>query len=349
MTACCGLTSIGSQSGVQSQTGHKPRVEPEAKSKTGLEGDQIENRRSANLNDEAAMTGKHTQLPPSPRPVLAGELTRPIALTIAGFDPSSGAGVTADLKTFSAHRVYGVACISALTVQSTVKVGAVKALPAPLVRRTLECLVEDFLLSGVKVGMLGSGAVAREVVRFLKSAVERRYVVLDPVLRSSSGRPLIDREGIRLLRRMLLSACGWITPNLAELAVLNDLHFLGRDDVPAAAMQLRKKAAALGNRELNIVVTGGDLDRPDDFLLTATGDGIWLRGEPVPTNATHGTGCAFSSALLCGLIAGDSPMTAAANAKRYVTEALRSAYPVGQGKGPMHHLYRLENREKPRR
>ena len=114
---------------------------------------------------------------------------------------------------------------------------------------------------------------------------------------------------------------------------------VGREQVPAAAARLQEMAAQLGNDALNVVVTGGHLDRPDDFLLTASGEGNWLAGEKIVTNATHGTGCAFSSALLCGLISGLSPREAAAAAKAYVTEALRSAYPVGKGKGPMNHLF----------
>jgi hydroxymethylpyrimidine/phosphomethylpyrimidine kinase len=266
---------------------------------------------------------------------------RPVALTIAGFDPGSGAGITADLKTFSAHGIYGVACISALTVQSTLGVRAVEPLSALLVRQTLECLAEDISFSGIKIGMLGSSAVVCEVSSFLTTqsgAIPRDRIVLDPVLRSTSGTPLIDRDGVNVLREKLLPQVGWITPNVDELALLVG-GTSGREQVPAAAARLQAMAARLGNDELNVVVTGGHLDRPDDFLLTAWGEESWLEGEKIVTNATHGTGCAFSSALLCGLISGRSPREAAAAAKAYVTEALRSAYPVGKGKGPMNHLF----------
>jgi len=267
--------------------------------------------------------------------------SRPVALTIAGFDPGSGAGITADLKTFSAHGIYGVACISAMTVQSTLGVRAVEPLPAMLVRQTLECLAEDVSLSGVKIGMLGSSAVVCEVSSFLTAearTIERERIVLDPVLRSTSGTALIDRDGLRVIREELLRRVGWITPNVDELDLLAG-GSSGQEQVPAAAARLQAMAAQLGNDALNVVVTGGHLDRPDDFLLTASGEGIWLAGEKIVTNATHGTGCAFSSALLCGLISGRSPREAATAAKAYVTEALRSAYPVGKGKGPMNHLF----------
>jgi hydroxymethylpyrimidine/phosphomethylpyrimidine kinase len=271
--------------------------------------------------------------------------TRPVALTIAGFDPGSGAGVTADLKTFAAHGIYGVACISALTVQSTLGVRAVEPLSASLVRQTLECLAEDVSLSGVKIGMLGSSAVAGEVVSFLtEQSVElaRQRIVLDPVLRSTSGTPLIDVNGIRIIREQFLHRVGWITPNTHELAILIGEDSIGREQVPASAVRLKEMAVRIGNHELNVVVTGGHLCRPDDFLLTAEGDQVWLPGERIDTNSTHGTGCALSSALLCELISGLEPRDAVAAAKAYVTEALRSAYPVGKGKGPMNHLFRLD-------
>jgi hydroxymethylpyrimidine/phosphomethylpyrimidine kinase len=277
----------------------------------------------------------------------AGIPSVPVALTIAGFDPSSGAGITADLKTFSAHGIYGVACITAMTVQSTLGVRAVEPLPGKLARETLECLAEDTSIAGIKIGMLGSSSVVGEVSSFLTAhsgTIPRGRVVLDPVLRSSSGTPLLDQDGLGVLREELLGRVAWITPNLDELALLTggDLSGpggFGLEQVPAAAARLQTMAVRLGNDELNVVVTGGHLDRPDDFLLTASGEQSWLAGERIVTNATHGTGCAFSSALLCGLISGRSPQEAVAAAKAYVTEALRLAYPVGKGKGPMNHLF----------
>jgi hydroxymethylpyrimidine/phosphomethylpyrimidine kinase len=269
--------------------------------------------------------------------------TTPVALTIAGFDPGSGAGITADLKTFAAHGIYGVACISALTVQSTQGVRAVEPLSPGLVRATLDCLVEDVALSGVKIGMLGTSAVAAEVASFLgaqSSKIPRDRIVLDPVLRSTSGTPLIDANGVRIIRDELLHCVGWITPNIHELAILagDDPETLRRDQFPAATARLKQ-----GNAELGVVVTGGHLAQPDDFLFAPSGEQTWLPGERVATNSTHGTGCAFSTAMLCGLISGLNPKDAVASAKAYVTEALRSAYPIGKGKGPMNHLFRFDH------
>jgi hydroxymethylpyrimidine/phosphomethylpyrimidine kinase len=266
-------------------------------------------------------------------------MPRPIALTIAGFDPSSGAGVTADLKTFAAHGIYGVACISALTVQSTMGVRSVEPLSPDSVRQTLDCLAQDVSFDGVKIGMLGSSGVAGEVATVLEGVSPGR-IVLDPVLRSSSGAPLIDSDGVRVIREKLLPRVGWITPNLDELAVLTDGP-VTREQIASAAFRLKEIATCAGNGELNVVVTGGHLNRPDDFLLTAEGEQTWLQGEKIDTNATHGTGCAFSSALLSALIFGHKGVDAVASAKAYVTEALRAAYPVGKGKGPMNHFFKF--------
>jgi hydroxymethylpyrimidine/phosphomethylpyrimidine kinase len=264
--------------------------------------------------------------------------TKNVALTIAGFDPSSGAGITADLKTFAAHHIYGVACISALTVQSTLGVKSVDPVEPGIVRRTLNCLAEDVSWSGIKIGMLGSTEVAAEVAGFLESnTLDRSLIVLDPVLRSSSGRPLIEANGISVLRNRFLKHIGWITPNVQELSILVG----GENAVPEAALRLKEMAARLGNDKLNVVVTGGENDPPSDFLLGSAGEEVWFRGEKVVTNSTHGTGCAFSSALLCALIRGQGAKAAVVSAKKYVTEALRAAYSVGKGKGPMDHLFRF--------
>jgi hydroxymethylpyrimidine/phosphomethylpyrimidine kinase len=272
-----------------------------------------------------------------------------VCLTIAGFDPSSGAGVSADLKTFAAYGIYGVAAITALTVQSTQGVRAIEAVRPSLFRETLEHLAADIPLVGVKLGMLASAGLVSEAEHFLRARPElRQRVVLDPVSRSSSGAPLLDAEGTSQLCERLLGAVGWVTPNLDELALLTGVEVRTREQVPPAAERLRRQAASIGNPDLAIVVTGGHLDdRPDDYLLLpdcqrAEGKGHWLRGERVKTRSTHGTGCAFSSALLAELVLGRSGVNAVEGAKRYVAGALRAAYPLGQGRGPLHHLFRYD-------
>ncbi len=268
--------------------------------------------------------------------------THPVCLTIAGFDPSCGAGVTADLKTFAAHGVYGVAAITALTVQSTQGVRGVEPVQPGLLRDTLECLAADIPLAGIKLGMLATAGLVAEVDRFLKSHAKLQpQVVLDPVARSSSGAALLDDRGVALLRERLLGVADWVTPNLEELALLTGREVSDAEHVPAAAAELATLAAAVGNPGLTVVVTGGHLDRPDDYLLL-DGEGTWLPGKRIETRATHGTGCAFSSALLANLVRGQQGGDAVRSAKHYVAEALRAAYPVGQGRGPMHHLFALD-------
>lgn len=230
-------------------------------------------------------------------------------LTIAGFDPSSGAGVTADLAVFAAHGLYGVSAITGLTVQSTTGVRRTEPVASVLLSDTLACLAEDIDLAGIKIGMLTTAANVAVVADFLES-LPKLPVVLDPVLRSSSGAALLDPEGIVVLRERLLPRVSWATPNRAESMVLGNL--------PAG---------------IDAVITGGDDDAAD--LVIAGGKETWLRGERIENRATHGTGCAFSSALLCGLVVGLDGVEAARRAKQYVAEAIRQAPAIGRGRGPM--------------
>lgn len=267
--------------------------------------------------------------------------TRPVVLTIAGFDPSSGAGITADLKVFAAEGLYGLACITALTVQSTLGVKRVEAVSAQTVADTLSTLAEDVSLAGIKVGMLATAEITAAVGNFLEQQPGVPTVV-DPVFRSSSGHLLLEEAAIPSFRTRLLTRANWITPNIDELAILSGQTVLSRADVPSAAGRLKELAADLGNPQLNILVTGGHLPKPDDYLLTGAQESAWIPGEPIQTRATHGTGCALSSALLCRLVLGDQPRAAAAHAKAYVTTSIKCAYAVGTGRGPIHHLFALD-------
>jgi hydroxymethylpyrimidine/phosphomethylpyrimidine kinase len=266
-------------------------------------------------------------------------------LTIAGFDPSSGAGVTADLMVFAAHGLFGVSCITALTVQSTTGVAATHAVAAEVVRSTLDCLAADLPVAGIKIGMLATAENVAAVADFLtelrglhrhQAAGQRVPVVLDPVLRSSSGRELLDAAGVRLLRERLLPLVDWVTPNLDELGVLTGRSVVGRDDVAAAAGTLQ----AVGSG-LNVFATGGHLNPPDDLVLAADGGLHWLAGEQIVSRSTHGTGCALSSALLSRLVLGQDALSASVAAKSYVADAIRSAAPLGHGYGPINHLWPL--------
>jgi hydroxymethylpyrimidine/phosphomethylpyrimidine kinase len=269
-------------------------------------------------------------------------------LTIAGFDPSSGAGVTADLMVFAAHSLFGTACITALTVQSTQGVLSTHPTSEAIVRATLDCLDEDIPPAGIKIGMILTTNNINVICDYLDKHQEKHWhspqgwipVVLDPVLRSTSGRELLDPAGVVLMRDRLLPQVDWITPNLDELGVLTGTVLVSRDDLPRAcrALQTRTAKSPDGHR-LGIFATGGHLDPPDDYLLLPTGEGLWLPGERVHTRSTHGTGCALSSAFLSRLVLGDTPRQAAQAAKNYVSVALRTAVTIGSGLGPMNHLW----------
>jgi len=242
---------------------------------------------------------------------------------------------------FAAHGLYGTACLTALTVQSTVEVERWEAVPVALVRDSLDCLARDTPPKGIKIGMLATGENVQAVVAFLRGLPGREGipVVLDPVLRSSSGRELLDEAGVQGLDE-LLKLVSWVTPNTEELASITAHKVSGPNDISAAA-------GILGARYpgLNVVVTGGHLDAPDDFLRTAEGKQSWFRGERVESTSTHGTGCAFSSSLLSRLVLGDEPEEAVAAAKAYVTEAIRLAPKgIGGGRGPLNHLWPLKRR-----
>lgn len=264
--------------------------------------------------------------------------TPPIVLSIAGYDPSAGAGVLADLKTFAALRVYGMACLTALTVQSTHGVRQVHPLDPGIVLETLDCLAQDVSFAAIKIGMLGSEPVAAAVGDWL-ARFPYLPVILDPILQSSSGKDLADAGTKRLLQHVWLARVQWITPNLAELAALTGSPLPA---TPAATEQAARKlqqlAADCGNPGIKIVVTGGHATRPDDFLLTPTGS-RWYPSERIQTPSTHGTGCTFSSALAAYLARGEEDFAAVAAAKQYVTGALRHAYPIGHGRGPLDHFW----------
>lgn len=262
--------------------------------------------------------------------------TTPIALTVAGFDPSSGAGITADLQVFAAHGLFGTAAITALTVQSTLGVQAVQATDPNLLLATLQHVSADLPASGVKVGMLGSEANVVALAKFLSLAPSRVPVVLDPVLRSSSGHDLLEPAALRRLHSDLLPLVGWVTPNWSELEVLTGLRVRTFEQARDAADVLGKLHPAL-----TLVVTGGDAPKPVDLLRVPGGTIQTFPGDHIETTSTHGTGCAFSAALLARLILGDAPAQAVSRAKAYVAEALRSAPGLGHGRGPLNLLWPL--------
>ncbi len=277
----------------------------------------------------------------------------PVVLTIAGFDPSSGAGVTADIKTMAAHGCYGVACITAMTVQSTAGVLRMEAVDAGLVTETLEELAADIPIEAVHIGMLGSAKVVRAVAEFLgprsgKAGLSNklRNIVLDPILKSSSGAELLDAAGIRLLVEKLIPLADVITPNVDEAALLTGLKVKDLDEMRAAAAKFHAMSSAA------VVITGGHLEKAID-LLSFTRQGEVqeevFKAERQRSNSTHGTGCAFATAMACHLALGRGLAEAALLAKIYVAAAIAAGHPLGRGTGPVHHLYRMNQQRRARR
>ena len=270
----------------------------------------------------------------------------PVVLTIAGFDPSSGAGVTADIKTIAAHGCYGVACITAITVQSTAGVRRVEALDPALVTETLEELASDIAIAAVHIGMLGTAKVVKAVVEFLGQRSGRDKlpnVVLDPILKSSSGADLLDAAGTRVLIEKLIPLADVITPNVDEAAILTGLKVTDLDEMRAAAAKLHQMGSAA------VVITGGHLEKATDLLSFTTKGGVEeevFKAERQRSNSTHGTGCAFATAMSCHLALDRGLAEAALLAKTYVTAAIAAGHPVGRGTDPVHHLYRMHQQRR---
>ena len=296
----------------------------------------------------------------------------PIILTIAGFDPSSGAGVTADIKTIAAHGCYGVACITAMTVQSTAGVKRVEGVDPSLISETLLELVEDMDIVAVHIGMLGSGKVVKVVADFLSGQSSSRQadsrqpnsrqplqpesrsetqrgrarlpnIVLDPVLRSSSGAALLDAVGTRLLVERLIPLSDVVTPNIDEAAVITGLKVTDLEEMRAASAKLHEMGASA------VVITGGHLEKAIDLLSFTTPHGIEqevFKAERLRSNSTHGTGCAFATAMACHLALDRGLAEAALLAKTYVSAAISHGHPLGRGIAPVHHLYRMSQQRR---
>jgi hydroxymethylpyrimidine/phosphomethylpyrimidine kinase len=260
----------------------------------------------------------------------------PIVLTIAGFDPSSGAGITADIKTIAAHGCYGVAAITALTVQSTAGVRQVNPVDPKLLRDSLDELTADVKVSAVHIGMLGSADVAAEVVDFLQRS-QLPHVVLDTILKSTSGTRLLDESGVKVLTEKLLPLAEAVTPNAEEAAALAGMQVSYVDDMRQAAQKLHEMGAK------GVVITGGHLEKATDVLSLQNGEFQIFKSDKQDSTCTHGTGCAFSTAIACHLAHGRALPEAVLLAKAYITAAIANAYPIGKGAGPVNHMYRMRN------
>lgn len=265
----------------------------------------------------------------------------PILLTIAGFDPSCGAGVAADLKTFAAHNCYGVAAVTALTVQSTQGLVSVHATPSSNLRAQLDALMEDVSIAAVKIGMLANRANANAVAEFLDKH-KFMHVVLDPVFRPTAGTgELLDETGLKFVRDELLKRVSVITPNIPETEFLTGMEVKDVNGMKAAGQKLLEMGARA------VVVTGGHLEKPTDVLCESTAVDVF-GGDHVKSPNTHGSGCTFSSAIAAQLASGQQLREAVILAKAYVTRAIDKSYAIGKGAGPVNQLFRFHQEPPPR-
>ena len=258
----------------------------------------------------------------------------PAALTIAGSDSGAGAGIQADLKTFAALGVYGTSALTAITAQNTLGVRAVEELSPAIVAAQIDAVIEDIGADAVKTGMLASAAIIETVAERLGHHGITQ-VVVDPVLVAKSGDRLLREDAVQALRQTLLPLALVVTPNLPEAEVLAGMAIRGRAELDEAA----RRIAAMGARY--VLVKGGHAPGdPVDVLF----DGHAFQefaGPRVQTRNTHGTGCTLSAAIAAYLARGAPVEQAVRRAKHYLTVALRTAYPIGHGHGPLNHFHAL--------
>ncbi len=256
----------------------------------------------------------------------------PTVMTIAGSDSGGGAGIQADLKTFSALGVFGTSALTAITAQNTLGVTAVHEVPTAVISAQIDAVITDIGADAVKTGMLSSSAIVETV----SDSIRRHGIanlVVDPVMVAKSGDRLLREEAIAAICDSLFPLAAVVTPNIPEAEDLTGLTIRTDDDVRQAAMSI----IAMGAR--TVVIKGGHRDGPPTDVFY---DGARFREfttERIPSTNTHGTGCTFASAVAAGLAHGLEPPDAVGQAKEYVTAAIRASYPIGQGHGPLHHFH----------
>ncbi|HEX2054858.1 MAG TPA: bifunctional hydroxymethylpyrimidine kinase/phosphomethylpyrimidine kinase [Nitrospiraceae bacterium] len=257
------------------------------------------------------------------------------ALTIAGSDSGGGAGIQADIKAMSANGVYAMSVVTAITAQNTEEVTEVFELPTSIIAAQLDAIFDDFDVSAVKTGMLASTEIIRVVVAMLRPQAPANLVV-DPVMMSKTGRPLLKPDAVDTLKKELLPLALLVTPNIHEAQQLSGIEIACLADARRAAKVIHQ----FGCR--HVLIKGGHLlaERATDLLY----DGRFFhvfKGEFLDTPHTHGTGCTFASAIAAQLARGKPVADAVQAAKIYLTEAIRHSLAIGHGKGPTDHFYFL--------
>lgn len=256
-------------------------------------------------------------------------------LTIAGSDSGGGAGIEADLKTFSAFGVYGMAAVTSITVQDTCRVHAIHDVPAQIVARQIDVVSEDIGIDAAKTGMLSSAAIVEAVtLSVVRNRIDR--LVVDPVMLAKGGDALLQDDARDALINMLIPRAYIVTPNVAEAQLISGIQISGESDLRAAAERIQKLGAHY------VLMKGGHLRSKEavDYLF----DGEKFRPFSAPriaTRNTHGTGCTYSAAIAACLAKGANAVEAVQRAKDYVTEAIRHSLSLGRGHGPLDHAWAL--------
>src|SRR5206468_2193437 len=255
----------------------------------------------------------------------------PKALTIAGSDSGGGAGIQADLKTFSAFRVFGMSVITAVTAQNSLGVQSVFNLPPELVSRQIDSVLSDFGADAIKIGMLSTAPIIAAVSERLRAYAGEK-VVVDPVMIAKSGDALLQPEARTALIKELLPLALVVTPNLHEAEALAGMPVATESDMEEAA----RRVLALGPR--HVLVKGGHLKDSATDLLWDGARFVRFHAERLPQANTHGTGCTLSSAIAAGLARGEELEPAVRRAKAYVTAAIREGFAAGRGVGVLRHF-----------
>jgi hydroxymethylpyrimidine kinase/phosphomethylpyrimidine kinase len=258
------------------------------------------------------------------------EESPPVVLTIAGFDPSGGAGIVADVKTITAFGCFAAAAVTSLTYQNTAGVFGASHQTAEIVRAQVLPVVEDFRVAGAKTGMLPTREIIEEVARLFREA-KLPAPVVDPVVRSTSGYDLIDDGALDALKSELLPLARVVTPNIPEAERITGMSIRDRGAMAEAARAIR----AMGARA--VLVKGGHLEGSALDVLDEEGEVTYFDAERVETTSTHGTGCTLAAGIASCLARGLSVKESVALAKRFVTDAIRSAPRLGRGHGPINH------------
>jgi hydroxymethylpyrimidine/phosphomethylpyrimidine kinase len=255
------------------------------------------------------------------------------ALTIAGSDSGGGAGIQADLKTFAALGVYGTSAITAITAQNTVSVTRILELSPELVAAQIDAVIQDIGADAVKTGMLANSTIIETVAREIRT-LHLTNLVVDPVMVAKSGDLLLREDAIDALRSMLIPLATVVTPNLPEAERLTGVHGWGAKGIKTMA----ERIIAMGAR--TVVIKGGHRRGPADDLFYDGAAFRVLHAPRIRTSNTHGTGCTFSAAIAAYLARGEKLDKAVAQAKRYITHAIRNGFAVGSGQSPVHHFYK---------